>query len=127
MPDIDYFGWPVAHRTLTHSVVFALVGALVVTAVFFRDPPGTPNRVRTAAILALAFLSHGLLDGLSQYSWGIEYLAPFSSQRFRLWWTPLGDRTLAAQLAQEAMVVLLPAVVLGWIAFKVRRSKIAPA
>jgi inner membrane protein len=120
LPDIDYFGWPVAHRGITHSLVFAVGGAVVATALLFR---AREDRVRVALVLCLAFLSHSLLDGLSSYSTGIAYFAPFSSQRFRFAWTPLGnpEGRLAGQLVQEAFVVLLPAFVLGWLAFRVRR------
>jgi membrane-bound metal-dependent hydrolase YbcI (DUF457 family) len=122
LPDIDYLGWPVAHRSITHSLAFALAGALLATAMFFRSAEWREQRARIAVILGLAFLSHGLLDGLSTYSYGIEYFAPFSPHRFRLWWTPLGDPEgrLAGQLIQEALVVLLPAAVIAWLAFRVR-------
>ena len=128
LPDIDYFEWPVAHRGITHSLTFALVGALLLTAVLLRRPLWTQNAARTATILGLAFLSHGLLDGLSAYSVGIAYFAPFSSHRFRLWWTPLGDSDgrLVGQLLQEAIVVLVPAVVFAWLAFRTRREHDRP-
>jgi len=108
LPDIDYLGWPVAHRSITHSIAFALAGALVATAMFFRSAEWREHRARVAVILGLAFLSHGLLDGLSTYSYGVEYFAPFSPHRFRLWWTPLGDPEgrLTKQFIQEALVVL---------------------
>ena len=110
----------VLHRGITHSLVFAVGGAVVATALLFR---AHESRMRVALVLGLAFLSHSLLDGLSSYSSGIAYFAPFSSQRFRLWWTPLGDPEgqLAGQLIQEAFVVFLPAFVLGWLALRVRR------
>ncbi len=122
LPDIDYFGWPVAHRAITHSLAFAVVGAVAATFIFFRGPQWVRQRARLALVFALALLSHGCLDALSTYSFGIEFFAPFSQQRFRFPWTPLGDpnATLAGQLAQEAIVVLLPAVVLAWLAFRVR-------
>ena len=75
-----------------------------------------------ALVLGLALLSHACLDALSTYSFGVEFFAPFSQQRFRFGWTPLGDPngSLAGQLLQEAIVVFLPAVVLAWLAFRVR-------
>lgn len=132
LPDIDYFGWPVPHRGITHSVAAAFIIGVVATVIFLNGPEWRQSRTRIAVTLALAALSHGLLDGLSTYSFGIEYLAPFSTQRFRLWWTPLGDPQgrLGAQLTQDAIVVLLPAVLLGWLAFRRgrdRRAKIAAA
>jgi len=122
LPDIDYFGWPVAHRAITHSLAFALVGAAAATFIFFRGPQWARQRTRLALVSGLALLSHGCLDALSTYSFGIEFFAPFSQQRFRFPWTPLGDPNgaLAEQLVQEAIVVLLPAVVLAWLAFKIR-------
>jgi inner membrane protein len=122
LPDIDYFGWPVAHRAITHSLAFAVVGAVAATFIFFRGPQWVQQRSRLALVFGLALLSHGCLDALSTYSFGIEFFAPFSQQRFRFPWTPLGDPTgeLAGQLVQEAIVVLLPAVVLAWLAFRVR-------
>ena len=117
LPDIDVIAGPVLHRSFTHSFAFALVGALVVTAIFFRDHP------RVALILGLAALSHIGLDELSSYSNGLALLAPFSWQRYRCVWTPLGvpGRGLWAQLLQETFVVLLPAVLLGWLGY--RRSQ----
>jgi len=48
---------------------------------------------------------HGCLDALSRYSFGVEFFAPLSVQRFRFPWTPLGDPSgLAGQLIQEAFV-----------------------
>jgi len=122
LPDIDYFEWPVAHRAITHSLAFAVVGAVAATFILFRGPQWARQRARLALVFALALLSHGCLDALSTYSFGIEFFAPFSQQRFRFPWTPLGDPngTLAGRLAQEAIVVLLPAVVLAWLAFRVR-------
>jgi len=122
LPDIDYFGWPVAHRAITHSLTFAVVGAVAATVIFFRGPQWAQQRARLALVFGLALLSHGCLDALSTYSFGIEFFAPFSQRRFRFPWTPLGDPNgdLAGQLVQEAIVVLLPAVVFAWLAFRVR-------
>jgi inner membrane protein len=128
LPDIDYFGWPFAHRGVTHSLAFAIVGAAIATLLFFRDPVWKQQRSRIALILGLAMVSHACLDALSTYSFGVGFFAPFSWQRFRLPLTPLGDPTgdLAGQLVQEAIVVFLPAIVLGWLAFKVRGPAPSP-
>jgi membrane-bound metal-dependent hydrolase YbcI (DUF457 family) len=128
LPDIDFFGWPFAHRAITHSLTFAVVGAIASTFIFFRGPQWARQRARLALVFGLALLSHGCLDALSTYSFGIEFFAPFSQQRYRFAWTPLGGPTgdLAGQLIQEAIVVLLPAVLLGWLAFKVRGRAVSP-
>ncbi len=128
LPDIDFFGRPFAHRALTHSLVFALIVAAVATFIFFRGAVGTRQRARIAVVLGLALLSHSCLDAMSTYSVGVGFLAPFSQQRYRFAWTPLGDPTgdLAGQLMQEALVVLLPAVLLGWLALRLRGQAVSP-
>ncbi len=129
LPDIDFFGWPFAHRAITHSLAFALLGAVVITAVLFRSEQWTQQRSRIALVLGLALLSHGCLDALSTYSFGIEFFAPFSEQRFRFPWTPLGDPNgrLVGQLMQEALVVFLPAVLIGWLGMRSRGRRLLPA
>jgi inner membrane protein len=129
LPDIDYFEWPLAHRSLTHSLAFAIAAAAAATFIFFRGPQWSRQRARVAVSLAVAALSHGFLDALSSYSYGVAFFAPFSQQRYRFAWTPLRSSTtsLAGQLLQEALVLFLPAVLLAWLAFKVRLSPQATA
>jgi inner membrane protein len=139
LPDIDVISWPLhisnaslfAHRAITHSIAFALLGTLLATRLFFGGPDWAPSRARIGVILGLALLSHACLDALTTYSVGVEFFAPFSQQRFRFLWTPLGgpngQGTLAAQLLQEAVVVSLPAVVLGWLGFRLRHQTGAAA
>jgi len=129
LPDIDYFGWPLAHRSLTHSLAFAIAAAAAATFSFFRGPEWSRQRARVAVALGFAALSHGFLDALSSYSYGVGFFVPFSQQRYRFPWTPLGNPTgsLAGQLVQEALVVFLPAVLLAWLAFRVRGRASPPA
>jgi inner membrane protein len=129
LPDIDYYGWPLAHRSLTHSLAFAIAAAAAATFIFFRSPQWSRQRARVAVSLAVAALSHGFLDALSSYSYGVGFFAPFTQQRYRFPWTPLGSSTgsLAGQLLQEAFVLFLPAVLLAWLAFKVRLPRQATA
>lgn len=119
LPDSSLF----AHRAITHSVAFAVVAALLVSATLFRG-----RQKRGGVTLGLALLSHSCLDALSTYSLGIAFLAPFSMQRFRFPWTPLGrpGGTIPGQLIEEALVVFVPAVLLAWLAFRVRRASVAP-
>ncbi len=110
---------PFAHRAITHSLAFALVAAIVVTAVFFR------GERRTGVVLLLALLSHSCLDALSTYSLGVGFFVPFSEQRFHFLWTPLGrpNGTVASQLIEESLVVLLPAVLIGWLGLRIRNRQ----
>lgn len=131
LPDIDAIGWALhisdtstlAHRAITHSLTFALAGALLTTALLFRGSLWAESRTRIGLTLAVASLSHSCLDALSTYSSGVEFFAPFSHHRFRFPWTPLGGlhASLGAQLVQETAVVLLPALLAAWLGFKIRR------
>jgi len=134
VPDIDLVGWPLhmsdaslfSHRAITHSLVFALIGALAATTLLYRPHQWAQKRPQIAGVLLFAFLSHPCLDALSTYSVGVEFLAPFSRDRFRFLWTPLGGGGLESQLVQEAIVVLLPAMLVGWLGLRIRRSSGPP-
>jgi inner membrane protein len=137
LPDIDAIGWvahipdtsTLAHRAVTHSLLFAALAALLVTLLLFRGRTWARDRARIALTLGVALLSHSGLDALSTYSLGIEFFAPFSSHRYRFPWTPLGHPhgSLLAQLAQEAVVVLLPALFAAWLGFRVRQRGSSPS
>lgn len=127
LPDIDVLGFA-PHRGITHSLVFAVLVAVVAAFALFRQIKSSRTRAQLVLILGVALLSHSFLDALSTYSYGIAFLAPFSQARFRFLWTPLGNPRgdLASQLLQEALVVFFPAVVLAWLGLK-RRRRAAPA
>jgi inner membrane protein len=136
LPDIDAIGWlehvpdasTFAHRAITHSLPFAFVAALLATVLVFRGRTWAPDRGRIGLTLTAALLSHSCLDALSTYSLGIEFFAPFSTHRYRFPWTPLGHphASLLAQLLQETVVILIPALVAAWLAFRIRRRGLAP-
>lgn len=126
LPDIDVL-WssglpdssPWAHRALTHSLAFAFVATILITSVVFRH-----DRARLGVTLGLALLSHGCLDALSTYSLGIAFFAPFSEQRLRFPWTPLGrpQGMVVNQLVVESLLVFLPALLIAWLGWR-RRSR----
>jgi inner membrane protein len=120
LPDIDVLAAPlIAHRGITHSLLFAFTTAALATVLFFRGQGGW-----IFVVLSVALLSHSVLDAFSSYSVGLAFFAPFSDQRYRFVWTPLGhpaDR-LSYQLLQEVLVVLIPALLAIWLGFRIRRA-----
>lgn len=123
LPDIDFLLSPlIEHRAITHSLTFALVIALLAPAIVLPGIQWRDGRWRIAAVLGGAILSHSLLDALSHYSFGIEFFAPFSAQRYRFFWTPLGDPAdrLSRQLLQETLVVFFPALLLVWLGLRTK-------
>lgn len=113
IPDLDAIGRPFAHgdiallgghRALTHSLSAAAVLGIAATTVILRSAP-SPLWPRVWAALFLAIASHGLLDACTSYGQGIALFAPWTWQRFRLPWTPLGG------FASDTALFLLAAVV----------------
>lgn len=126
LPDIDLLFSPfVEHRALTHSLTFALVIALLAAVMLFPGMKWREGRWRIALVLGSAILSHGVLDALSHYSDGIEFFAPFYTQRYRFFWTPLGDPEgrLSRQLLQESLVVFLPALLAVWLGLHAKHPR----
>lgn len=105
--------WLGGHRGFTHSVPFALGLATVVAAFRFR---GDPARSRIAAALAIAYLTHGLLDALTSYGSGIMYWAPLSAERYRAPRRPLRGRNEVYMIWAPAVTALL------WMRARTRRS-----
>ena len=85
LPDIDViafkFGIPYAHpfghRGFTHSILFAIIWAIVLALLFGE------NRKRVFTIvLFLSTISHGLLDALTTGGKGIGFFIPFDNSRY---------------------------------------------
>ncbi|HWS89355.1 MAG TPA: metal-dependent hydrolase [Pyrinomonadaceae bacterium] len=87
LPDADVlafgFGIPYGsmfgHRGFTHSLAFAALSGVLVTAVFFRD---SPRKASLALFFALATASHAALDALTDGGLGVALFAPFSGRRY---------------------------------------------
>src|SRR4026207_192402 len=97
IPDLDYLwsyrGLPpehwLAHRGLTHSLIFAaFLAGLVALAVLSREG-ASPSRRSLWAGLALATATHGLLDSLSTYGAGVAFFLPLTARRYFSPWPPI--------------------------------------
>ncbi len=122
LPDIDVaafalgipYASPYGHRGLTHSLLFALVYALV-ASLTLRTP-------RAFAFIFLCTVSHTLLDAMTDGGLGVALLAPFSNERFFFPWrpirvSPIGTRFFSARgiptLVSESVWVWMPCMALG--------------
>jgi len=85
LPDIDvlsfkmgipYENW-LGHRGFTHSIVFAVLWAIV-CAYFF----GKQNKIIFFTVVFLATLSHGVLDAMTTGGLGVGFLIPFENSRY---------------------------------------------
>ena len=123
LPDADVlsfaFGIPYSsmfgHRGITHSLTFALVLAIAVVLLFFRN---APNRKALVLFFFLATASHGALDAMTDGGLGVAFFAPFSAARFFFHFRPIivspigisnffNDRGLAV-IESELLWVWLP-------------------
>ena len=97
LPDIDVagflrdvpYGAPWGHRGATHSLTFALTGAILVTAVHAVARSRSRPRLRLFAFASLVLASHGVLDAMTDGGLGPALLWPFSLARFFAPWRPI--------------------------------------
>ena len=98
VPDVDvvsfYFhverGSMFAHRGLTHSLMFAVLLALVVVWLGFRKTPAFSQRWwKLLLYFFIVTASHGLLDALTNGGAGVAFFAPFDATRYFFLWRPI--------------------------------------
>ncbi len=150
IPDIDVLGFRfgihygdlLGHRGLTHSLLFALVLALVVVLALFRRPLAaasvSPQGERRAQLLLVGYFfmvtaSHGVLDAMTNGGLGIAFFAPFDTTRYFLPWRPIEVSPIGAAhfFTERGMVVILselkwvwlPSVALAAVAALLRRLR----
>jgi inner membrane protein len=131
LPDADalslYFGVErgsiFSHRGLTHSLFFALVLALLVVSLAFRERKAFTRRWWPLVLyFFVVTASHGLLDMLTNGGSGVALFAPFDATRYRFPWTPIevspiGMRFFSERglevFESEFVWVWIPAIVLA--------------
>ena len=98
IPDADVvmfrFGIPYehmfGHRGFSHSLVFALLLGIAVTAIFYRNTKLTSKPgLLLILFFSLCTASHILLDALTNGGLGVAVFAPFDSTRYFLPWRPI--------------------------------------
>ncbi len=140
LPDADVIGFAfgvrysdmLGHRGLTHSLLFALVIALLVVRCAFAEA-WRDGRARRALVsyFFLVTASHGVLDALTNGGLGVAFFAPFDHERYFFPWRPIevspigvgsffGARGLAV-ITNEVAWVWLPASLLVSLVWVVRR------
>jgi inner membrane protein len=136
LPDLDVvafqFGIPYGsafgHRGASHSLFFALGGALLGTAGYryFRA-----SELTTFLFLFTAIASHGVLDSFTNGGHGIALLWPFSTKRFFAPFqfievSPIGMGFFSARgvttLMSELLFVWVPSTLLGLVLWGCRPS-----
>jgi inner membrane protein len=136
LPDADVVGFRfgvsygdmLGHRGLTHSLLFAALLSIAVTAAFSGER-WRSSRLRIALFLFVVTASHGVMDACTDGGLGIAFLAPFSDERFffpvrPIAVSPIGTAFFSARgwsvLESEMVWVWLPALVLAVVGVAVR-------
>jgi membrane-bound metal-dependent hydrolase YbcI (DUF457 family) len=130
LPDLDLItvlfihnrSW---HRTVTHSLLMAVVVLLIFAFAFGRE------HLREAFAYGLAFASHGILDfSTTVVGGGVALLWPFSSYRFRLGWFGLSENpvrfapaVIVKMLAVEFLLFAPPLLLLLGVRWYLARTK----
>ena len=92
LPDLDViafnFGIPyeamMGHRGFTHSITFGVLWGALLAWLFFRKSPGL-----AWSLIALATVSHPLLDMCTNGGLGCALFAPFDNARLFFPWRPI--------------------------------------
>lgn len=87
LPDIDvlafHFGItyeaPFGHRGFTHSILFALIWAIIAMLIF-----GKAHKRLYFLVIFLCTISHGMLDAMTTGGRGVGFFVPFDNTRYFL-------------------------------------------
>jgi len=90
LPDLDVVGFRfgvqygdlLGHRGLSHSLTFAILLSGLTVLLVYRRGAGPLGPWMVWAFLALALVSHGLLDALTDGGLGVALFAPFDNTRY---------------------------------------------
>src|ERR1700751_1253162 len=98
IPDADTIGFRFGipyksmwgHRGFSHSIVFAILLALLILFLFYRDiKPFKKEWYLLLFYFFLATISHPILDAMTNGGLGVAFFAPFNNTRYFFPWTPI--------------------------------------
>ncbi|MEO8149236.1 MAG: metal-dependent hydrolase [Bacteroidia bacterium] len=132
LPDADVIGFAFhipyesmfGHRGFTHSICFAILLALIVKEIFFREVKLNSKTGRLIFLLLfLSTVSHPLLDMLTNGGRGVALFAPFSNHRYFCPWfrpiqvSPIGAGNFFSKWGVEVLIsefkwIVLPCIVI---------------
>ena len=85
LPDIDILAFnfgipyeaPLGHRGFTHSILFALLWAIMITFVFSKA-----RKRLSFLVIFVSTISHGILDAMTTGGRGVGFFIPFDNTRY---------------------------------------------
>jgi inner membrane protein len=132
IPDIDALGFYrgvtygglFGHRGFTHSLLFAFFLSLAIVWLgFSEDQPFSPSRWKLWLFFFALACSHGVLDAMTGWGYGVAFFSPFDTTRYSFPWapiriSPIGLKSFLSSRGKEVMVneigwVWIPSI-LAW-------------
>ena len=125
LPDFDVIAFkfgiayehPLGHRGFTHSILFALIWALVLMVAL-----GKQSKLVWFLVIFISTVSHGVLDAMTSGGRGVGFLIPFDNHRFffpfrQIIVSPLGIKKLFSEwgvkvLFSEFKYIMLPCILI---------------
>jgi inner membrane protein len=126
LPDIDIIpmslGVPYehmfGHRGFSHSVFFALLTALAVVLIGFREVKiNSKDWWKYVVCFLLIGLSHGILDAMTSGGQGIGFFMPFDSTRYFFHYRPIrvSPLSLTRFFGSEGQRIIISELVWVWL------------
>jgi inner membrane protein len=142
VPDADVIGFKFGiayesifgHRGFTHSIVFAVLLALVVVLLFYREAKTSSKRFYLLVFLFFCCaISHPILDAMTTGGLGVAFFSPFSNARYFFPCRPIKVSPLTIQqffgewgwrvIKSELLWVWVPSGVVMGVAWVFRKIK----
>jgi inner membrane protein len=140
IPDADAIGYKLGvpyesmfgHRGFTHSFLFALLLAIAVVFVFYKnEKPFTKRWITFIGFFFLATASHPILDAMTTGGLGVAFFSPFDTTRYFFPFRPVKVSPIAVSqffsewgwqvIKSELVWVWAPSFVVMGVAYLVNR------
>ncbi|WP_338356969.1 metal-dependent hydrolase [Yeosuana marina] len=136
LPDFDVIGFklgipyshPLGHRGFTHSILFAVIWALLLMVTI-----GKEKKILWFLVIFLSTVSHGVLDAMTTGGKGVGFFIPFNNNRFFFPFqvikvSPIGIEKFFSEwgaqvIFSEFKYILLPCFLIFGIRFLIRLLK----
>lgn len=97
LPDADVIGFSFGikyesffgHRGFSHSLLFALILAALITAIFYKKDLFTKKGLLLITYFTTCTASHAILDALTTGGLGVAFFSPFDTSRYFFPWRPI--------------------------------------
>lgn len=136
LPDFDVvtfrmgipYSHPLGHRGFTHSMLFAILWALILMFTL-----GRKSKLIWFSVIFLSTVSHGILDAMTSGGKGVGFLIPFNNNRFffpfrEIKVSPLGVSKFFSEwglqvIFSEIKYILLPCLLILLFSYTFKKIK----